>query len=274
MTAAKAAPPIFLLHGFTGASRAWGEGLLEGLGRKARVIAIDLPGHGENVGFGPRGVAPGRDTPHAAAAPSFEEVLEGVVGELDARGVDRADWVGYSMGGRLALAAALLHPERVHRLVLESASPGLDSPEERAERRRRDEALARRIEERGVEAFVREWMALPLFASQRQLPPPVLERARRLRLANDAGGLALALRSYGTGVQPEFWGRLPELEARTLLLTGALDRKFEEIADRMETAVPHARWASVPGAGHTVHLEAPERWLTAVTGFLRRDEAR
>ncbi len=254
-----ARPPTLLLHGFTGSAEAWGAELREGLGKGTRVLAVDLPGHGARA--------------RAPEPPgSIQEALGEVVGELDAAGVERADWIGYSMGGRLALAGAILHPDRVDRLVLESASPGLASPEERALRRERDEALARRIEEEGIEPFVREWMALPLFASQKQLPPPVLEEARRIRLANDPAGLARALRSFGTGVQPGFWDRLGELRRPTLLLTGALDLKFEAIAGRMAEAIPEATRVSVPGVGHAPHLEAPGRWLEVVLEFLARSQ--
>ena len=80
------------------------------------------------------------------------------------------------MGGRLALALALRIPQRVRRLVLVSASPGLADAGERAARRAADEALADRIEAIGVEAFAREWAAQPLFAGQ-----PAGGRRRRAR---------------------------------------------------------------------------------------------
>jgi pimeloyl-ACP methyl ester carboxylesterase len=64
------------------------------------------------------------------------------------------------------------------------------------------------------------------------------------------------------------WERLPGIDTPTLLVVGALDTKYVDIAERMASAMPHARVAVVPGAGHTVHLEARERWLVEVTGFL------
>ena len=75
---------------------------------------------------------------------------------LDALDVERASWLGYSMGGRAALAFAAAHPERVERLPLVGASAGLADPEARRERIASDEALADRIERDGIEATTNE----------------------------------------------------------------------------------------------------------------------
>lgn len=251
-------PPILLLHGFTGTAQAWGGAILAGLARHARVLAVDLPGHGRS---------PGGTIPETYGVP---RIVDSLVRLLDDRGIEAADWVGYSMGGRIALAAAVTEPNRVRRLVLESASPGLATEEARRQRRRQDEALARRIEARGLEWFVDHWMALPLFATQRRLPPPVLAEARRRRLEHDPHRLGAVLRGGGTGAQPSYWSALAGVEAPTLILTGALDRKYVRLARRMEATLPRGLHRSVPDVGHTVHLEAPEPWLEEVVPFLRR----
>ncbi|HZD06188.1 MAG TPA: alpha/beta fold hydrolase, partial [Longimicrobiales bacterium] len=139
--------PVLLLHGFTGSAEAWAEELLEGLAARRRILAVDLPGHG------------GSDAPTGEGRMTLPSTARGLVGLLDRMGVERASWIGYSMGGRVALGAAVLYPERVDRLVLESASPGLATPEEREARRAQDEARARELESSGLEAFVDRWMA-------------------------------------------------------------------------------------------------------------------
>lgn len=202
--------------------------------------------------------------------------LEAVEGELDRlAGRGPLDLVGYSMGGRLALAFAARNPDKVRRLVLESASPGLATEEERAARRDADEALARRVERDGVEAFVDHWEALPLFESQRALPDEVRIRHRALRLLNSPASLAASLRGLGTGALPSFWGSLPRLRVPVLVVVGGLDGKFHDIGRRMAEALPLGRLAVVGDAGHTVHLERPEAWLGAVVPFLgEREETR
>lgn len=245
-----------LLHGFTGCLEAWGGRVLEGLAASTRVVAVDLPGHGKS---------PAGD---GSDAGGIREVVRRVLATLDAAGVDRADWIGYSMGGRVALAAAVTGPERVRTLVLEGASPGIGRTGDRAARRRSDEALARRIESEGIERFVDYWSGLPLFASQARLDPAVKGAVRARRLAQDPSGLAAALRAYGAGSQPSYWGRLGGIDVPTLLLTGGEDAKFDRIARRMAARIPGAVHRRVPGAGHTVHLESPDRWLELVVPFV------
>ena len=248
--------PVLLLHGFSGSVEAWGDRILRGLADTHRVIAVDLPGHGAS------------DAPADPARYALESVVEDLAYVLGELGAPRAHWIGYSMGGRVALGAAILAPERLNRLVLEGASPGLASEEERSARRSQDEELAQRLEGEGIESFVDAWAALPIFASQRRLPQLLRDAERRRRLGNDARALAACLRGLGTGAQPSFWDRLGEVRAPVLLLTGGQDLKFSAIASAMSASLRESQALTVPSAGHAVHLESPEPWLEAVTAWL------
>src|SRR5262249_26017949 len=145
---------------------------------------------------------------------------------LKALDVPSATWLGYSMGGRLALYLALAYPHIVTTLVLESASPGLATSEARADRIRSDEPLAELIERDGIEAFTAYWESLPLFASQSD---SVRAALRPVRLKNNAHGLANSLRGMGTGAQPSLWDKLPDLTMPCLVIAGELDTKFVDI---------------------------------------------
>jgi 2-succinyl-6-hydroxy-2,4-cyclohexadiene-1-carboxylate synthase len=228
--------------------------VVEGLvGAGLLPVLVDLPGHGRHAG---------RSDPAAYT-------LESVLGHVTRAGDWPTDLVGYSMGGRLALHFAAAFPARVRRLVLESASPGLATEEERRDRRASDEALASKMLAEGLEGFVDDWEAQPLFESRASLDATERERQRALRLRNDAPSLAACLRGLGTGSLPSLWGRLPALDIPTLLVVGGRDTKFVELARSMASALPDARVVEVAGAGHTVHLERPRAWLSAVTEFLR-----
>ena len=225
---------IVLLHGFTQTGAAW-----DSVGARLRaagcaVVAPDLRGHGR-------------------AADVRPVALDNVIADLDEL-VDDAVLAGYSMGGRIALAYAVARPTRVRRLVLVGASPGLATAEERERRRDADERLARRLETGGVEAFAREWAALPLFSGQ---SPDVAAAAHRQRLDQSAAGLAAALRGLGTGSLPPLWDALGSLEQPVTLVVGERDDRFRTIAEQMAAALPDARVLVVAGAGHAVHLEAP-----------------
>ena len=248
--------PVMLVHGFGGSSKAWGEAALAGLARSHRTLAVDLHGHGAS------------EDPAGAARLGLEPVLDDLERVMDAAGVGSCPWVGYSMGGRLTLAASLLRPERVERMVLESASPGLASDHDRRARRDRDETLAQRIMDEGVDSWVEAWERSPLFAGRGSPDPVVREAFIAARRANRPGSLAAWLRALGVGSQPSFWGRLAEVRAPALMVTGAGDPKYSEFARRMALQIPGARHVVVPGAGHTVHLEAPAAWLDEVVAFL------
>jgi len=241
---------LVLLHGFTQTGRSW-QPVRHALAGRYRSVAPDLPGHGDFAGRRPASFA---------ACDAYLRALADAPFTL----------VGYSMGGRIALHAALSLGARVARLVLIGASPGLADPAERAARRAADDALADRIEAIGVEAFVREWSAQPLFAD---LPRGIAERADADRLRNTAAGLAAALRGLGTGAMPSLWDRLGELAPPVDLVAGERDEKFRAIAERMAALLPRAAVRVVEGAGHAVALEAPEAVVEVLTAE-RTDERR
>jgi 2-succinyl-6-hydroxy-2,4-cyclohexadiene-1-carboxylate synthase len=199
----------------------------------------------------------------------MERTVEDLVAILDRLGIERATWLGYSMGGRVALGAAVMAPSRVAALVLEGASPGIADPLERAARVRDDEALAEFVEREGVAAFVERWEALPLFASQTRLPEEVRAAQRRQRLANNLRGLANSLRGVGQGAQPPLLDRLGEVGVPALLLAGAEDAKFRRLAQELAAAMPMAQVAVIADAGHAAHLEQPAAFERAVLRFLR-----
>lgn len=110
---------IVLLHGFLGSHEVWSE-FVKKLSRKFRVIAIDLPGHGE--------------TPCIGYYHSMELLAQSVKAVLDKAGVRRYIITGHSMGGYVALAFAELYPENVSGLCLFNSTSYADSAEKKKER--------------------------------------------------------------------------------------------------------------------------------------------
>src|SRR6266853_1926815 len=253
--ARNSAQTLILLHGFTGSAAAWGHQLDTLADYGLRIIALDLLGHGQS------------DAPDDPQRYTIERCQQDILAGLQELGVSKgqATILGYSMGGRIALYTAFSGFFRA--LILESASPGLENPPEREQRRLSDEALAASIERDGVQAFIERWEKLPLFASQRTLPFESREALHRQRLQNSATGLAQSLRGVGTGVQPSLYARLPTLHIPVLLIVGALDTKFTAIAQRMVQALPQSQLRIVPAAGHTVHLEQPQLFTSLVGDF-------
>ncbi len=236
---------LVLAHGFTQTGRSWGAfGSLLAAGRQ--MVRVDLPGHG--------GSSTVRGDLHRAGA----LVLQ--AGGAAAEGP--VDLLGYSLGARVALHAALDDPAALRRLVLIGVTPGIEDAGAREARRRRDDATAEAIERDGsVGPFLSRWLAAPMFAG---LPDPGLEE----RLENTAAGLASSLRSAGTGTQDPLWDRLAALHVPTLLLAGADDLRFAHTAARMSREMPNAVLSLVPGAGHAAHLAQPALTARIVARFL------
>ncbi len=237
---------LVLVHGFTQTARSW-DPLVARLAEAREVVALDAPGHGT----------------HAAERADLWRGADRLVDE-GGTGV----YVGYSMGARYCLHAALARPDEVRGLVLVSGTAGLRSEDERAARRASDAALGARIAEQGVGRFVDEWLALPLFAG---LSPAAAGREHRL--ANTVDGLRSSLELAGTGAQESLWDRLGELEMPVLVIAGADDPKFTALGQQVATGVgANAELVVVEGAGHTVHLEQPAQFTTLLETWLTRND--
>lgn len=240
---------VVLAHGFTQTARSWEtfERLLRSRLPGSETLPLDLPGHGD-------------------APPPPDADLWASAERLVAEG-GPATYVGYSMGGRVSLHAALAHPDAVQRLVLVGATAGIEDPGERLARREADERLADHIESVGVPAFIDEWLTNPLFAG---LDEATAMRADRLR--NTAAGLAASLRATGTGTQTPLWGRLHEITCPVLLLVGERDAKFTELGRRLAESMADAELVVVPDAGHSVHLEQPNATVDAIATWLEHHQ--
>jgi 2-succinyl-6-hydroxy-2,4-cyclohexadiene-1-carboxylate synthase len=237
---------IVYLHGFTQTHHHW-HACADAVARRltgSSITLLDLPGHGLSAGDR---AAPGAAAPHITA--------------LGGRGT----YVGYSMGGRFALAAATRRPVEIERLVLIGATAGLSDATERSARVADDESRAARIEQIGVPDFVAEWLAAPMFAG---LAPDGRDRSHRL--ANTTSGLAASLRLAGTGVQTPIWQLLPTITIPVLVLAGERDAKFTEIGHRLTAALPNATFAAIPGAGHAAHAEQPAVTAELIAGWISR----
>jgi 2-succinyl-6-hydroxy-2,4-cyclohexadiene-1-carboxylate synthase len=248
---------VVALHGFTGNLSQWAS-FAAAAGKEYRTIMIDLPGHGAS------------DAPGDPARYDMDHTVRALAGVLDHLELPRVHWLGYSLGGRIAIGAAVTLPERTLSLMTIGASPGLAAEEERLTRRESDEALARMLETEGITAFVDYWEALPLWQSQARLSEAVRRGLRAQRLAADPVGLAGSLRGIGVGSQPDFRHELASLQAPALFVAGSEDENYAAIAREMGGLVPGGRVEIIPESGHAVHLEQPERLNRAVLAFLRQ----
>lgn len=234
---------VILLHGFTQSGAAWGPVTRALLADGHHVVTVDAPGHGRSG---------------EVAADLWQSAA------LIVEAAGAGDYVGYSMGARMALHVALAHPEAVRTLVLVSGTGGIDTEADRAARRAGDEEIARRIERDGVPSFLRWWLERPLFATL-----PAEAAALDSRLGASPAGLAASLRLAGTGTQEPLWDRLGAIEAPTLVVVGELDTAYRRQGDRLVASIgSNASLVVIPGAGHAVPLERPGPLGEALLAFL------
>jgi 2-succinyl-6-hydroxy-2,4-cyclohexadiene-1-carboxylate synthase len=236
-------PRLVLVHGFTQTGRSW-SAVAADLERDHELVLVDAPGHG-------------------GSGDVKADLVRGA--ELLGEAGGAAVYVGYSMGGRLALHLALARPDLVRGLVLLGATPGIEDAAERAARRAADDQRAEELERDGLDAFLTRWLAQPLFARLPEAAAGLDDRRR-----NTVAGLASSLRLAGTGAQEPLWSNLPSLQAPVLVLAGADDLRFAAIGRRLAAAIgPSASVALIPRAGHAAHLEQPAEFVRVLRAWLR-----
>jgi 2-succinyl-6-hydroxy-2,4-cyclohexadiene-1-carboxylate synthase len=227
-----AGPILVFLHGFLGDSQDWE--FIYPQFSTFRCLAPDLPGHGQTPFF-------------SNLVPELSRKLQN----------EKAIVVGYSMGGRIALQWASQCPELISGIILESASPGIESEVERRARQIFDHQLERKIQSMDPGDFIDWWCGLPMFGDIKNHPD--YPQLRHRRSAYHAEAIIAALREFGAGTLPSMWTQLGELPILGYI-TGELDTKYIGIADRIQVDYPAIPVRILEGAGHNCHFEVPSRF--------------
>lgn len=249
--ATDAEPPLVFLHGLGGSQATWDK-VLGGLVEHRRVIAFDLPGHGQS------------DKPEPG---DFHYSVDGlalaIASAIEAMGLPRAVLVGHSLGGAIAATISLDRPELVRGLVLIDGA-GLGS-EVNAE------LLDRVVAEPSPEGARR---LLELFYEDKGLiRERGVEEMYQARLAPGADGALRAAATINFERDRQLiaiYGRLGEIGAPTLVIWGELDRVFP--VDQAGTAagmIPDAWLEILEGIGHVPQVEAPGEVVGLIHRFVR-----
>ncbi len=184
--------------------------------------------------------------------------------------------LGYSMGGRIALQTLVYYGDSLPltALILESAGLG---PRDEAERKAfsdRSKQWVLRLEEEGIESFIDWWETLPLFATQRSLPPEVRDRVRAERIGCGADKLIRMIEGVEQHRQSYAKDSLTALNdacesgLNVLYLVGALDDRYGIIADDMLELSPGVEIHFVSRAGHNIHLERPGVFTSDIAAWI------
>jgi 2-succinyl-6-hydroxy-2,4-cyclohexadiene-1-carboxylate synthase len=243
--------PVLFLHGFMGSGNDWNE-VIQFLSPQYYCLAVDLPGHGET------GLDENTDY-------SFEKTAIAVIQLIKQSDIKKCLLVGYSMGGRLALFLTLRYPQFFSKTVLESASPGLRTQQEREDRRIHDSQISEELKRGSFKSFLKKWYGQQVF--QGLTKDKNFNRLISDRLQNDPKTLAQSLLFLGTGAQPSLWEELPQNNNPLLLLVGGNDTKFQSIADEMAKSNGLAQTKIIEGCGHNIHVQKSELFAQYIREF-------
>jgi pimeloyl-ACP methyl ester carboxylesterase len=247
--------PIVLLHG-TGASLHTWEGWTEALAREHRVIRFDLPGFGL-TGPSPDGIY------------TVESYVDTVLAVADKLGVQRFVLAGNSLGGYVAWATAVLHPQRVDRLVLVDAAgyPFRSQSIPLAFRIARTpilNVLMRDVLPRGVVAS----SLRDVYGDPSRVTPELVDRY--FDLATRAGNRAALVARFDQTQPGSLAERVREIQVPTLILWGRKDRLIPlEFGERFSRDIHGSRLVVFDRLGHVPHEEDPARTVAAVLPFIR-----
>lgn len=253
-------PPLVFLHGFLGSGKSW-RGIAQSFTEDYFCVMPDLMGHGENKNF------------DINSPLNFDILTDWLLHLLDEIPAPKIHLVGYSLGGRAALTFASRYPERIHTLTLESASPGIEDESERARRLEEDSARAESILQNGLSAFVEKWYQMPLFASLSSQPEK-LSAIKEAARQNDPRWMAKVIRELSPGAQTPLWDSLSKLSFPVLLIAGAKDEKYVQLIQKMSERIPSAQKKIAPDAGHNVHVEQPDKYVSLLKEFLPKQTKR
>jgi pimeloyl-ACP methyl ester carboxylesterase len=239
-------PPLVLLHGFLFDSRTW-RPQLESLSRDFTAIAWDAPGAGRSS-----------DPPETFATADWADCLAGV---LDVAGVEAAHILGLSWGGILAQEFFRRHPRRTRSLVLADTYAGWRG------------SLGVATTEQRLADCLRE-SSLPADEVVAKYLPGMHSEAATQELRDELASIMSSFHPVGfrlmarSSAQLDTRDLLPEICVPTLLLWGDEDaRSPMSVAHQIRDAIPGARLAVIPGAGHISNFEAPAQFNAEVRSF-------
>ena len=246
-------PVILFLHGFMGSIEDFRE-VADLLKENFCSLLIDLPGHGKTE------VKCDLDYQMPKVAIAIIKLLEQLA-------IKQCFLVGYSMGGRLALYLAVFFPQYFYRVVLESASPGLENQLNRQNRIKQDLKIASDLKSQDLNLFLKQWYSNSLFCSF--VRHPNYQQAIANKLNNDPHKLAKSLINMGLGAQPSLWQYLELIQLPTLLIVGELDPKFIANNQRISWLSAQFQIEIVKNTDHNVHFERSIKYVSLLSNFLQ-----
>jgi 2-succinyl-6-hydroxy-2,4-cyclohexadiene-1-carboxylate synthase len=249
-------PYLLMLHGFMGDHRVF-DHLVDKLCSFCNPIALDLLGFGQS------------SKPDDHQRYFTQNQVQDLKQLMQVLELESVFLFGYSMGGRLALQAAVTSSEYFAGLILESTTCGIADPQKRKARRHTDDKRAYQIEH-DFEEFLARWKKLELFQSPLPTNKSLIQRYSIIQAEQSPQALAASLRGFGTGSMHPACEKLNQLELPTLLLAGSADPKYQRINRYLAEQLPNTTFSSIK-AGHRTHVDNPTAFITEIKQYVNKN---
>ena len=246
-------PALIFLHGFLGSAHDW-HNIIAEFSDKYFCLAFDLPGHGDSI------------IPDEYSDITLEKIALKIDSVLLAQQIDNPVYIGYSMGGRIALHLSGIIKSSGSGLIIESASPGIEDPVERRVRLEKDFMVADKLESINFEEFLIQWYNQPLFADLKKSQN--FNKIFQSRLKNNPVQLARAIRIMTVGKQKSLWKMFHGLDLPVLIISGSNDEKYTSYTKRISESSSSVRTQIISGAGHVEHAEKPGEYIDIILQFI------
>ncbi len=246
-------PALVFLHGFLGSGQDWQE-LISSLKDDYYCLAFDLPGHGESI------------ISENYSGITLESFSSDFYAFLKTLNLFKPVLVGYSMGGRIGMHLLRNDDFFWQGAILESVSPGIENLDERVARFNQDLKLTIKIKTTEFRNFLIWWYDQPLFSEFKKSSE--FNRIFEQRLMNSSEQLAQSMKIFSVGRQQSFWHMFDQFAMPILIISGSEDKKYKTITKQIARNYPEVQIEIVPGAGHVVHSEKPQEFVTLLSRFL------
>ena len=248
-------PLCVFLHGFLGTCAEFYH-ITPQLTDFVNPLLIDHLGHGES------------SVPSVDSTVDTNRLVGDLVEIIRRFSQEKVFLAGYSMGGRLALHAACARPELFRGMILESTGPGIADPEIRKNRVLTDKNRAEQIQA-DLRKFVEEWNRMPLFQSGGAPDPEGRLHLEILQKMQNPNGIASMLKGFGSGEMPPVTAiELNNINFPVLLIAGREDVRYVEIQHQMAEELPDVEVQILDDAGHRVHINTPDAYISTLKTFL------
>jgi len=255
--------PVIFLHGFLGSAQDWSkvsDYLTASADTERDFHFLDLPGHGRSL---------------KQLCQSFDYVVEAIKAVLAKLSITQFHLVGYSLGGRVALALAKAiqgqSTWQLKSLVLESTNLGLTDELDKRARQQADAQWATKFMKLPMKNVLTQWYQQAVFCSltheQRTL---LIEK----RSENNKEHVAQVVTSLSLANQPDAHETLCQIQSKVYLLTGEQDTKFVSIAKQMKQQYSQIQVNIFSGQGHNCHVFAPQKYTRYLHEVWRENDSK